>query len=140
MFRKATIALLLVVGLAGCRSTTTEELVKAQCDDNRDAIERHIPDAARKAAMLEVVNDFEVQIEAIAADSKDARKRYDAALRCYGTTDAELESIQAELENRLDRLCAAARSHSLELRKHCSSEEWERITAHYHSAININYL
>lgn len=141
MFKRIMrIGLLLALGLVGCKSITPEALMQKQCDENRAAIQKTIPDAERQAAMLGVIDDFEFQIRAIASESKDARKRYDAALRDYGTTDAQLEAIQTEMASCLERLCAASKSHSLELRKQCSATEWEKITAHYHSLKNVVYF
>jgi hypothetical protein len=140
MLKKILIATLLLAGLTGCKSTTPEALVQKQCDENRSAIKSAIQDAERQTAMLGVIDDFEFQIRAIASDSAAVRKRYDAALRSYGTTDAELEAIQSEMASCLERLCAASKSHSLELRKQCSAAEWEQITAHYHSLKNVTYF
>ena len=140
MIRKTMIAVLLLAGLAGCKTTTPDAMIEKQCDENRTAIQKTITDAERQAAMLAVIDDFEFQIRAIASDSKDARKRYDDALRNFNTTDAQLEVIQSEVASCLERLCAASTSHSLELRKQCSAEEWEKITAHYHSLKNVTYF
>lgn len=140
MFRKTIIVALLLTVLAGCRSTSPEAVMEKQCDENRAAVQKTIPDAERRTAMLGVIDDFEFQVRAIASDSKEARKRYDAALRSYNTTDAQLEALQFELASCLKRLCAASRSHSLELREQCSEEEWKDLTAHYHSLKNVIFF
>lgn len=140
MIRKTMLTALLLAGLAGCRSATPEALVRKQCDENRSAIEKTIPDAERRTSMLGIIDDFEFQIRVIAEESKAARERYNTALRSRETTHEELTKLQAEMAACLERLCLAAQRHSLELRKHCSAAEWEQITAHYHKLKELDYL
>lgn len=135
------IAAVLVMGLlAGCKTVTPEQAIAKECDENRTAIEKHIQDPDRQAALLAVIDDFEADIIVIAADSVDARKRYSAALQTYDTPEEELVRLQKEVASCLDRLCLAAKTHSMELRETCSEEEWEQLTAHYHKLKNVTYL
>lgn len=135
----STLILALLFALSGCKTVTPEQAIEKQCDDNRSAIEKHIADAGKKAAMLAVVDSFETEIRSIASDSEKARKDYDAALRSYDATDAQLEQLQQDVASCLTRLCEAAKTHSLELRKQCSAEEWDKITAHYHGLKEVSF-
>ena len=79
--KKIIMTALLLVGLAGCKTTTPEDYMKQRCDENRAAIQKTIQDPARQAAMLKVIDSFEREISALASDSTAARARYEAALR-----------------------------------------------------------
>lgn len=139
MFKRIMVGVLLVA-VTGCKTVTPEQVIQKQCDENRAAIEKHIQDPARQAAMLAIINGFEVEIRDISVDSEKARKRYDEALRKYETTDEQLLKLQQDVAACLDRLCGAAKVHSLQLRKQCSAEEWKEMTAHYHKLKNVTYL
>lgn len=138
--KKIIMAALLLVGLAGCKTTTPEDYMKKRCDENRAAIRKTIQDPARQAAMLKVIDSFEREVSTLASDSTAVRGRYDAALRKYDTTPEQLKEMQAEMESTLERLCAAIQQHSLNLRKNCSEEEWKKITAHVPKFKNVVHL
>ncbi|VGO12466.1 hypothetical protein PDESU_01019 [Pontiella desulfatans] len=140
MFKRIMMTTVLLAALTGCKTVSPEQAITKQCDENRAAIEKTIQDPERRSTMLAVMDSFETEIHAIASDSEQARKRYDTALRNYETTDAQLKELQQDVAASLGRLCSAAKTHSLELRKHCSAEEWEQLTAHYHELKNIAFL
>lgn len=132
--------LLMVLGVAGCKSTPLlpEAFIADNADATRAAIRTEIQDPARRTAMLDVVDEFDADIKAIAKEAQVVREKISAAEADYDTTRAQLQGLYDELGVPLGQLCDTAKEHSLALRQQCSEAEWKSIIADQSKRTKLN--
>ncbi len=129
----------------GCKSTSSstssvQSMISEQRDDTRAAIRTTIKDAARAAAMVQIVDAFYAEMKSIAGQADVVRGKITKVTLDYDATSADVTAAHAELGVLLKRLTDAAKQRSLALRKHCSSSEWEAIFTADHVIASPNVM
>lgn len=132
-------AVLMATCLFGCRSGDSTGLQFSQTEETRKKIIATIAEPARRTAMLEIVDRFEVEIQHIKQDSLELRRKIVDANRDYDTRREDLEALYGQLGGQLDRLGASAKKNSLALRKHCSRSEWKQIADRGKSSVQFTF-
>jgi hypothetical protein len=125
-----TFSLIFLIVLAGCKSKDAEVLTWTPNEETHQHIESVIANLERRNAMLAIMDSFNAEMESIADAVKVQREKILMANAKYDTTREELQRMYDELNAKVGQLGDAAKTHSFELRTHCSEAEWEKIFTH----------
>lgn len=134
--------LCLMMGLAtvtGCKSKDAFNLNTSRIDETRTVVEKTIIEPERRVAVLELLATFEGEMKSIETKAVGLRAQIVEANRSYETTREELEKIYEQLGEQLALLGETTKQYSLELRKHCSEDEWKKITSNWSDGINFKF-
>ncbi|MCK5675675.1 MAG: hypothetical protein KAH99_01515 [Verrucomicrobia bacterium] len=138
--RGGLLCLMLLIGLAGCKSTKKSfGLSPERLDKTRAVIQSEIPDVERRQALLDGIAAYEVEVQAIFDETKALRAKIAEENRDYDTPREQLQELYDEIGVQLERLGDSVKTHSLKLRKLCSEAEWNRIFAHDDDAVIFKF-
>jgi hypothetical protein len=130
----------IMVGLTGCKSDDpVEGLNEERVDATRSAIQSTVPDATLRKELLAVVDQYERELNQVAASIKDTRAAIVKANADYTTERTTLEGMYAQLGEDVRKMGDVLRDHNFELRKLCTAEQWKQIADDNDTLVNFTF-
>ena len=123
-------AVVLVLGLAGCKSDDHLESLEGNPEKTRENIVKEVDDPERVEQLLALVDTHEEKVAAIKEEVTVIREELARKNRDFNTSRSELQALYEQLYAKLDILLAAIRDDSMQMKQLCSEEEWDAIFTH----------
>lgn len=128
---------LLIMAACASEPTGPEAEVDRRLDDYTKLIDKEIEDPARAENLKALIERLDAEFDRQAEEIRAKQRELKEAARSYQSSDAELETILADLRSESLALREVFQDGHFEVRDLMTEEEWKKIVNHRRKILGI---